>query len=254
MATWIAHLRVAEHVLARCPALDEDPFLVGSVAPDAGIPNEDRSSFEPPKEVTHWLRDGSVSPEAFRQEHLEGRLRREPLEGRLRREHLGGRLEEADRGEASFLAGYYAHLLADSHWNRLYARKLGDPAWSDGLAKDPRFIWTIKKDWYNLDGLYLLAHPDSVFFTRFRRLDRFPHTLPCFTKGEIEKQARFIVGYYGARKVDPRRPLLYLTELEMDTYVTEASELVLRAMGGLPLPEVELDRASGTRPASKARR
>jgi len=70
-----------------------------------------------------------------------------------------------------------------------------------------------------------------VGLSAFRGLDRFPHTLPYFTKGEIHL----------------RQPLTHLTEREMDTYVVEASELAVRAMGGLPLPEVELDRASKAR-------
>ena len=38
MATWITHLRVAELLLEEYPWLDADAFLLGSIAPDSGIP------------------------------------------------------------------------------------------------------------------------------------------------------------------------------------------------------------------------
>ncbi len=58
MGTWIGHLRIAENLLAVLPHLDEVAFAFGSLAPDSGVPNEDWSQFDPPKEVTHFLRPG----------------------------------------------------------------------------------------------------------------------------------------------------------------------------------------------------
>lgn len=54
MATWITHLRVAENILKRFK-LEENEFLAGNIAPDSGVPNENGSGFNPPKEITHWL-------------------------------------------------------------------------------------------------------------------------------------------------------------------------------------------------------
>lgn len=50
MATWLAHLRVAELISAelRAPWLSEPDFLAGNVAPDCGIPVP--GGFDPPKE------------------------------------------------------------------------------------------------------------------------------------------------------------------------------------------------------------
>lgn len=46
MATWIAHLRVAERLINLGIASNTDGFIVGNIAPDSGVPNDDRSSFE----------------------------------------------------------------------------------------------------------------------------------------------------------------------------------------------------------------
>lgn len=58
MATWIAHLRVAEKVLEKKLKVNDECFTVGNIGPDSGIPNEDSSSFDPPRDITHWMEDG----------------------------------------------------------------------------------------------------------------------------------------------------------------------------------------------------
>lgn len=55
VATWIAHLRVAERLINLGIVKNTDGFIIGNIAPDSGVPNADRSSFDPPKSVTHWI-------------------------------------------------------------------------------------------------------------------------------------------------------------------------------------------------------
>jgi hypothetical protein len=54
MATWIVNLRIAEHILSKIDYLDADYFVIGNVAPDSGIPDENWETFDPPPEVTHF--------------------------------------------------------------------------------------------------------------------------------------------------------------------------------------------------------
>ena len=58
MGTWISHLRIAENLLSHFPELDEVTFAFGNLSPDSGIPNADWTEFDPPKEITHFLRTG----------------------------------------------------------------------------------------------------------------------------------------------------------------------------------------------------
>ena len=58
MATWIAHLRIAENLLGLFPELDPAGFAVGSIAPDSGIPDEKWEKFTPPIEVTRLISSG----------------------------------------------------------------------------------------------------------------------------------------------------------------------------------------------------
>ena len=54
MASWMVHLRVADKLLDRIEGLDESAYILGNMAPDSGVPNEDWSSFSPPGDVTHF--------------------------------------------------------------------------------------------------------------------------------------------------------------------------------------------------------
>ena len=47
MASWMIHLRVAQAVASQLPALYMREFIVGNIAPDSGVPNEDWSAFVP---------------------------------------------------------------------------------------------------------------------------------------------------------------------------------------------------------------
>lgn len=91
MATWLAHLRVAELISAELRAtwLSEPDFLAGNVAPDCGIPVP--GGFDPPKEVTHWTQRGKG--------HCDyERFYREMIAGKSHDPHT-----------LSFLLGYYCH-------------------------------------------------------------------------------------------------------------------------------------------------
>ena len=54
MATWGAHFRIAENILKEYPNLNRSFFAIGNIAPDCGIPNENWTSFTPPKDVSHF--------------------------------------------------------------------------------------------------------------------------------------------------------------------------------------------------------
>ena len=73
MATWIAHLRIAEQILKKIPEFEPASFVSGSVAPDCGLPNDDWSEFTPPKQITHYHhKDGELQDLRFFREYLAG--------------------------------------------------------------------------------------------------------------------------------------------------------------------------------------
>jgi len=71
MATWIAHMRIAEHFMKLDERLDSIEFLVGNIAPDCGKPNEDWSKFTPDVSITHWKNDGeNIDAEDFKHKYI----------------------------------------------------------------------------------------------------------------------------------------------------------------------------------------
>jgi len=105
LATWGLHIRIAEKVLFRNKDLDIESFLVGNIGPDCGVPNEDRSAFSPPTEISHWKTgiNKSINPDEFVCEHLKKIFN--------------------DHKEKSFLLGYYSHLLTDVEFSHFLKSK-----------------------------------------------------------------------------------------------------------------------------------
>ena len=102
MGTWISHLRIAESLLPHFPQVDEVTFTFGNLSPDSGIPNADWSEFDPPKEVTHFLRKGQ-------EEHAIHDLV-------YYQQHLAYVKPDNDIKLYSFRLGYFFHLICDIMW------------------------------------------------------------------------------------------------------------------------------------------
>ncbi|MBC8249620.1 MAG: zinc dependent phospholipase C family protein, partial [Anaerolineales bacterium] len=154
MATWIAHLRLAENLLEKIEGLDAAWFAIGSIAPDSGIPDENWENFTPPKEVSHFIVPSDDDP--WRIVDLEF----------YRRYLLPMHWPSADAARFSFFLGYFLHLVTDNLWNQ----QIGRPTVTRFKAEfeaDPKFIWQVKRDWYGLDFIYLRDHPESLFWRVF---------------------------------------------------------------------------------------
>src|SRR6188474_3683813 len=102
MGTRISHLRIAENLLDHFPELDEVTFAFGNLSPDSGIPNAGWTEFDPPKEVTHFLRKGegedAIHDLVYYEQYL---LNINPAD---------------DIKLYSFRLGYFFHLICDMMW------------------------------------------------------------------------------------------------------------------------------------------
>ena len=61
MATWMVHLRIADGIMKEIPKLERQEFIMGNIAPDSGVPNEDWSVFTPNTNVSHFNKDGEIT-------------------------------------------------------------------------------------------------------------------------------------------------------------------------------------------------
>jgi hypothetical protein len=212
MATWIAHLRIAERLLVQLDGLDAAAFALGNIAPDSGIPDEKWEHFDPPPKVTHF------------QIYDHPRFRSEDL--RFYRQHLlplrGAR---PDAALFSIRLGYFFHLVTDNLWYQQVARPAVE-RWRANFSDDATFWNEIKGDWYGLDHAYVRAHTGSLFWRVFVRCRYERDDLPFLPPQAVRRQLAYIQDWYRSDDDEIRallaRPFVYLTLAQMDTFVDGA--------------------------------
>jgi Zinc dependent phospholipase C len=219
MGTWIAHLRIAESLLASFPELDETMFAYGNLAPDSGMPNADWTAFDPPKEVTHFLVKGE-GEDAVR-------------DYRFYQQYLAALPPNPENQLYSFRLGYFFHLICDSLWSR----KIVPPTQAESasaLEANARKAWdSIKYDWYSVDQAYVHQHPDSLFWRTVAAKPTPLADLPYLPQAAFEHQMAYIRQFYRDDKENwaaPRR-YPYLNERTMAQVVTDSAALVLKIWG-----------------------
>jgi hypothetical protein len=212
MATWIAHLRIAENLLAHIPGLDPGQFAIGNIAPDAGIPDEKWEKFNPPPEVTHFMRSQSVHKDIADLDFYRGYL-------------------AEISGCYSFRLGYFFHLITDNLWT-LEVGKPTTERYTEQFAADKSFIWEVKRDWYGLDHIYVREHPESLYWRVFLDAQPVSAELDFLPPQALPRQLGHIKSFYQRDddeiKAMLARPMIYLSKGAMDQFVEDAAERILR--------------------------
>ena len=128
---------------------------MGNIAPDSGEPVDGNwSVFKPSTDISHWKSEGLP-----RSEHA----------GKFRDMYLA---VVGDIDSTAFYLGYYTHLLTDFIWSRdifLPQQK----QYAKEFEQDPKFIWQIKRDMYDLDHLYYKEHPNFRAFAIYAGISTF---------------------------------------------------------------------------------
>ncbi len=231
MPFWVTHLMVADRVLEALPQLSRHEYCVGNIAPDCNVENEDWSGFTPPREMTHWMgadRKNAADCQRFVHEYL---LPRNPQ----------------SLQEASFLWGYYTHLVTDAEfqctirdgervraaWQRiqaipeLAAASEGLPeSWDSVKQLIPRGeryreIATIERE-------YLDAHPDSGFLTEITGLTSFPDFLEFLPPGAIARKVT-VLGNIPEKGMS-RYPFTAMTRAEYAAFIERAVALSVKTI------------------------
>lgn len=209
MASWMIHLRVADALLDKLADLDRTAFVVGSIAPDSGVPNSDWTTFTPPKSVTHYktkTKDGAsyINVEAFCREYFSPE-----------------QLERCDNTAYSFFLGYYTHLLTDVEWSEKIYRPTKKAA-----ENTPDVTEKMKEDWYDLDFRFLHEHPDFRAFAIYERAAGFRNTfMKEFSEDAFDDRREYISAFYrGDEHGELYRDYPYLTPERADRFVEETVE------------------------------
>lgn len=223
MASWMVHLRIADRLLEQIPGLSPTEFIVGNIAPDSGVPNEDWSAFSPPTKVSHFkTTSNKADPDAFAAKYWTEKLR----SGYNERQY-------------AFFLGYLTHLLTD----RLWSEQIALPSFRKYIGGEPPYngpkAWEIKDDWYDLDFKFLRDHPDFRGFQIYQGAVNFRNDyMEEYSPDAFDNRRRYITSFYLQDKDNLDRAYLYLTEEEMDSFVdTSAREIldILHTYYGLNL-------------------
>jgi len=214
MATWIAHLRIAENLLECIPDLDPGQFAIGNIAPDSGIPDENWEKFDPPPHVTHFKRSKSVHKDIADLDFYRDYLADVPR-------------EDIDR--FSFRLGYFFHLIVDNLWTIEIGRPTSE-RWAKQFAADKKFIWEVKEDWYGLDQIFVREYPDCLFWRVFLGSEPTSADLDFLPLEALLRQMKHIKAFYQRDDEEIRamisRPMIFLTRSEMDGFVENATERI----------------------------
>ena len=216
MASWMIHLRIADTLLDQIGNLSAEEFIMGNIAPDSGVPNEDWSKFTPSTTVSHFRRDNGtgkkkVDISAFIDQYFTEEQR-----------------NSYDTKSYSFFLGYLTHLLTDCLWSGRITHPTMDKY---NANNDPKMVAKIKDDWYDLDYLYLRNNPDFRGFKIYKDIDRFPNTyMDIFSDDAFDNRRAYIVGFYEEENNNLDREYPYLTKEEADRFVEQACAEILEKL------------------------
>jgi hypothetical protein len=192
MATWLAHMRIAEFFMNIGSQLDCIDFLVGNIAPDCGVPNENWSKFTPEKHITHWQLDGkNIDAENFKETYI------------------------VKNGNGfSFYLGYYFHLLTDIAFSQYFKKVTGQ------IRTDVDLTRKITQDYLHQDFIYLQKNPHSVFYTAFSKIKEFDnHYLDFFSIDAFTKRIHHITNNYLTESTHTVSEFPIIYKLNLDLFV-----------------------------------
>lgn len=213
MATWMVHLRIADALLDADPELLQTEFIFGNIAPDSGVPNADWSAFTPSGDISHFK---TTDEHGFKDIHIG-----EYCRAYLRPEQYAGYTPR----QRAFYLGYLTHLRTDMEWKERIVRPSMEKF--RGLYERDRneWIWTLKKDWYDLDFLFLRERPDFRAFCLYERAVGFRNDfMDFFASDAFDSRRAYICGFYRNGREGLDREYPYLTEREAERFVEECAE------------------------------
>lgn len=215
MATWMVHLRIADKLMDEISSLSFTEFVVGNIAPDSGVPNKDWSIFTPSGDVSHFK---TTDADGFKDIHLN-----EYVDNYYSVEQR----TQYDTKQKSFYLGYLTHLLADMMWADHIVRPSKDKFIELYNKDKTEWIWTLKKDWYDLDFLYLKRNPYFRAYSIYNNAIGFQNEyLDFFSIDAFDIRREYITGFYNGKRDNLEREYPYLKEDEMNCFVDNCSEKI----------------------------
>ena len=211
MASWIIHLRVAQQIYQQLNIESINEFVLGNIAPDSGIPSKNGSGFIPDAAISHFR---SLDENGIKNIHEEQFIRQY---------FTPAHCLSYSKKEYAFFLGYLTHLLTDKIWAReiVYSAKEKQNAL---FNTNPELFWqTIKKDWYDLDFMFLKSNPSFEAFRIYCEIKDIRNTyVDFFSENAFAERRSFIMNFYADGVANIEEHSTYLSKEELDVFVTSA--------------------------------
>lgn len=215
MASWMVHLRIADRLLDSLPGLSAVDFVVGNIAPDSGIPNEDWSEFTPSVIVSHFRVDHSIPKNIC-------------IPAFVERYFTPEQRTSYTPAQNSFFLVYLVHLMTDQLWSAKVLTALKERFPDQWQADRQGLINRAKEDWYDLDYKYLRQHPDFRAFQIYKNAAGYENCFMSeFAPDAFDNRRQYITSFYLEENDHLDREYPYLTGGQMDGFVLDASAEIL---------------------------
>lgn len=211
MASWLTHLRVAEIIKQKVSEIDFPYLIIGSIAPDSGVPDESQRNYTPSKEVTHcrYQKDESNSDmdeTIFFNNYL-----------------VPEKIMTRSDSTRSFLWGYYFHLLTDKLWLEEYFKPLKLRYESESEDPDKDFVDFIREEMMAIDFEYLKENGAGLV-EELKSFDGNINSFNEFDSDYIFECKNRIVNFYCDEPLQLDREYKYLSPQIIDDFISKASE------------------------------
>lgn len=211
MASWLTHMRIAEKVKQKVDGIDLPYFIMGSVAPDSGIPDESERNYTPSKEITH-----------MRYEKADSSLDMDETEF-FNKYLVPEKLMTRSDSTRSFLWGYYFHLIADKVWLEDYFRPGQKDYESSAEKPEKDFVQFIRDEMLSIDFEYLEANGHELV----EQLKSFEGSIGSFYEFDPEyiyECRNRIVDFYNGEPQRLEREYRYLNAKMIEEFVAKIAE------------------------------
>jgi len=220
MASWVIHTMVAEKLRRKIPGLDIRGFVVGNIAPDCNVENEDWTQFTPPREVTHWMTGVSKATADY-----ESFYRRYVKPGQTRELY-------------AFYLGYYAHLITDAEFHMFlhdesrlrfcFERANSDADIREMIAGKPEAFETLKAalgrkrmdlEQRCLEAEWLRSNPGNLYEDMLCKVTEFPDYIDYLPEGAVTRKIPVMQRAY--TDLIPPEVFVFYTAEELEKFVDD---------------------------------
>lgn len=223
MASWMIHLRIADKLLDKIPDISPIEFIMGNMAPDSGVPNEDWSAYSPSTAVSHYRVDNGSGKKVI------------DLNTYISQYFTPALRTSYTVEQHSFYLGYLTHLLADILWSDQIANPARKKYAQEFTDYGHKFWSTIKEDWYDLDFLYLKKHPGFRAFRAYLGSVGYVNKyMDFFAPDAFDNRREYITSFYLQENDHLDREYPYLTEADADRFLDYAVTEILACLEELP--------------------